>query len=115
MAGFTTAVFDELLVTFAGLATQMSLHTADPGGSGASEVSGPGYSRQPVAWTAPGGGEVSVDGLVEFEVPAATTVVYAGFWDDSAGWLGSVALADPESFAGPGFLELEPVTIAINN
>lgn len=115
MAGFTTAVFDELLATFTGLAAQMSLHTADPGGSGASEVSGPGYSRQPVAWTAPGGGEVSVDGLVEFEVPAATTVVYAGFWDDSAGWLGSVALADPETFAGPGFLELEPVTIAINN
>lgn len=115
MAGFTDELFNDMLGVFVAQAVEMSLHTGDPGPSGALEVSGPGYAREPVTWDTPESGQTSASTAVEFGVPASTLVVYAGFWDGSADWLGSVPLSQPEPFTGPGTLELEPITIAVNN
>jgi len=68
--------------------THCSLHTADPT-AGANEVTGggPAYARIPVTFANAGSGAALQNGTDPvFDVPAATTVVAVGYWDDvSAG------------------------------
>lgn len=58
-----------------------SLHTAFPGLTGASEVSGgaPAYARKAVAFAAPAGASRALSAAITFDVPA-TTVRWFGFW-----------------------------------
>jgi hypothetical protein len=82
----------------------VSLHVADPGPTGASEVTGGAYLRQgPIAFSQLSGPEPTVQGnaaLVTY--PAATapwgTVSYFGIWDAMAAgnFLGSGALTVPK-------------------
>ena len=59
----------------------ISLHTADPGTTGASEVSGGAYARVAVTWTASSGGSAaSNSGALTINVPASTTATYFGIW-----------------------------------
>lgn len=115
MAGFINFLFDQMLTVFSSAATTLSLHSGDPGSTGTNELVGVEYSRQSVTWGTPSGGEVSATGSVEFGVPAATSVTHVGFRDGSDNWLGSVALDEPEVFAGPGEIELDPITISLDN
>lgn len=86
--------------------THVSLHTADPGDTGASEVSGgsPAYARKAITFAAAASGLIddSTNG-VTFDVPASTTVAYVGYWSaiTSGTWLGSSAVTS-EAFAGQG-------------
>lgn len=61
----------------------VSLHTADPGTTGASEVSGGSYARVAVAWGTASGGSVSNSGAVAINLPASTTATYFGLWSAS--------------------------------
>ncbi len=63
----------------------VSLHTADPGTTGASEASGgsPAYARQAAVWAAPAGGVASA-GQVTFNVPAGS-YSYFGLWSALTG------------------------------
>lgn len=115
MAGFVNFLFDQMLDVFVAEATTASLHSGDPGGSGTNELVGVEYSRQPVTWGTPSGGEATASAPVDFGVPAATSVTHVGFRDGSDNWLGSVELAEPEIFAGPGEVELDPITISLDN
>lgn len=65
----------------------VSLHTADPGTTGASEVSGGSYARVAVAWNAASGGSVANSGALSLNLPASTTAAYFGIW--SAATLGT--------------------------
>lgn len=58
-----------------------SLHTAFPGLTGASEVTGgtPAYARKTVSFAAAAGGSRALSAAVTFDVPA-TTVRWFGFW-----------------------------------
>ena len=58
----------------------VSLHTADPGTTGASEVSGGTYARVAVTWNSPSGGSVSNCGALSINLPASTTASYFGVW-----------------------------------
>ena len=58
----------------------VGLHTATPGTSGASEVSGGSYARVAVAWGAPSGGAVANTGALSINLPASTTATYFGVW-----------------------------------
>ena len=58
----------------------VSLHTADPGTTGASEVSGGTYARVAVTWNSPSGGSVSNSGALSIHLPASTTASYFGVW-----------------------------------
>ena len=58
----------------------VSLHTADPGTTGASEVSGGTYARVAVTWNSPSGGSVSNSGALSINLPASTTASYLGVW-----------------------------------
>lgn len=86
--------------------THASLHTADPGDTGASEVSGgsPAYARKAIAFNAASAGAIddSTNGAV-FDVPAGVTVTHVGFWSaSSAGtFLASDAVTN-EAFAAQG-------------
>lgn len=79
----------------------LSLHTADPGDTGASEVSGGSYARQgPVTFDAPVAGESDNANAVEFlDMPAVTVTHFGLFTAVSAGtFLWGVALDASETF-----------------
>jgi hypothetical protein len=63
----------------------VSLHTATPGTTGASEVSGGTYARVPVTWTASSAGSAATNSgaALSINLPASTTASYFGIWSAS--------------------------------
>lgn len=61
----------------------VSLHTADPGTTGASEVAGGSYARQlaNTSFAAAGSGVKSSNAIVDFASMPAATVTHVGIWD----------------------------------
>lgn len=80
MAIATTAEKNSLATKYGADSLYAALFTADPGGTGAvtGEVTGgsPAYARKALTWGAASGGVVTV--TVTFDVPAGTTVTFAG-------------------------------------
>lgn len=62
---------------------KMSLHTADPGQTGANEVTGGSYARQSAGYNAASGGVCALAGTVSFTVMPAATVTHIGLWDST--------------------------------
>lgn len=62
-------------------APHMALHTADPGETGANEVAGGSYARQPASFGASSGGDIASDTLETFTSMPATTVVAISVFD----------------------------------
>jgi hypothetical protein len=60
----------------------VSLHSAYPGDTGASEISGgsPAYARKAKTWNAAAAGAVDDSNAPVLDVPAATTIGWLGFW-----------------------------------
>ncbi len=86
--------------------THVSLHTADPGDTGANEVSGgsPAYARKAIAFNAAASGTMddSTNGIT-FDVPAGTTVTHVGYWSAvTGGTFLAKSAQTPETFAGQG-------------
>lgn len=89
----------------------LSLHTADPGETGASECTGGSYARQAIAFSAASNpaGTIANSGTVTFSSMPAATVTHFAIWDASSagnclitGALGSsktVGAGDTVSFA----------------
>jgi hypothetical protein len=103
---FTAAVRNDMLDDLDTLATHASLHTADPGTTGASEVAGGSYARVAITWAAASGGSKALTGTAVFQVPAATTVTHAGTWSaSSAGtFRGGAALDSSQAYSTAGQL-----------
>ncbi len=79
----TTTNFKNLLLAASDINT-LSLHTADPGGSGTSaEVTGGGYVRQSCTFAAPAAGVRALSAEVAFTLPALQPVAFLGFWAGS--------------------------------
>lgn len=76
----TTELNQALVVTGWGF---VSLHTADPGTTGASEVTGGTYARVAVTWGAPSAGAVANSNALTINLPASTTAAYFGIWSAS--------------------------------
>lgn len=97
----------------AGAGTYISAHTADPGTTGTSEVTGGSYARQQTTWGAASAGS-RVGSQVSIPIPASTTVAYWGIWSAvSAGtFLGGFALAANEVFGAAGTLNHTPTITA---
>lgn len=67
----------------------ISLHTADPGNTGASELSGGAYARQAQGtWAAAGNNPTSYSNSATIEFPVATThwgtITHFGIWSASS-------------------------------
>ena len=78
----------------------VSLHTADPGETGASEVAGGSYARQAASFGAASSGQVQNDANIDFTGMPAITVVGFAIWDAASsgnclwtGWLSTVVRA----------------------
>ncbi len=76
-------ILDKFLrnVDFTITTVYVSLHTADPGETGASEVSGGSYARQACAFDAAASGATANSALETFSSMPAVTVTHAGLWD----------------------------------
>lgn len=85
----------------------MSLHTADPGSSGASELSGGSYTRQQVSFSAPSGGTASNAATLSFTGLPAATITHASLWDalTSGNFRQSGALAAPQTVSAGNTLQ----------
>lgn len=102
MAISTNVQKETLAVAYGSAATHVSLHTGNPGTSGASEVSGGGYARKPITWTA-GTSDGVVTGSVTIDVPASTTVTYTGVWTAlTGGTFLDAASVTSQAFASAG-------------
>jgi len=61
--------------------TYVSLHTADPGETGASEVVGGSYARQQAAFDAAVAGATQNTAIIDHTGMPAATVTHVGIWD----------------------------------
>lgn len=86
-----------------GGADYFSLHTADPGTTGASEVTGGSYGRVSAGFPAASSGAATNAGAT-INVPSGTTVTHWGRWTTaSAGtFFTGGALTAPETFGSAG-------------
>lgn len=86
-------------------AVYVSLHTADPGNTGASEVSGGSYARvnTTTKWGTPSSGSVSSNAALQFATATGSwgTVSYAALWDASTtgNFIGGGALTASKTVA----------------
>lgn len=60
--------------------TFLSLHTGDPGITGADEVTGGSYARQAENFSAAASGAITNASAISFTGMPACTVIYVGFW-----------------------------------
>ena len=82
----------------------VSLHTADPGNTGASEVTGGAYARQgPITFTSAGSNPTVASNSAILTYPAATaawgTIGFFGIWTAASGgtFQGSGAVTTPKA------------------
>jgi hypothetical protein len=94
-----TAVIASLVTT-----AYVSLHTADPGNTGANEITGGGYARQgPVAFTNSGSNPTIAANSAIVSYPTATaawgTIGFFGLWSAATAgtFNGSAAVATPKT------------------
>jgi hypothetical protein len=96
-------------------ATFISLHTADPGTTGASEVSGGTYARIATSWGTVSAGSVT-GSAATINVPASTTITHWGLWTAATGptfYYGGTLPAS-ETFGAAGTYALTPSLNATN-
>lgn len=111
---FTTAAKEAAALAVAALGNNVSLHTADPGTTGANEVTGgsPAYARKTTTW-AGGAADGSVTGsAVAFDVPAGN-YPFMGIWN-GATFIAGFALSSPTgALPGQTTVTVTP-TITVN-
>jgi len=93
---FTNASRETAALAISALGNYISLHTGDPGTTGASEATGgsPAYARKQTTWTG-GASDGTVSGSqVTFDVPAGT-YTHIGIWTAATGgtFIGGSALS----------------------
>ena len=94
-----------------------SLHTADPGDTGANEVVGgsPAYARRAITVGTAANGTRSASNQPTLDVPSGTTVRYVGYWSASSGgtFLGSYDVQD-EVFSVQGTYTITAATFSVS-
>lgn len=103
------ALLDELDESGALPAAYASLHTADPGATGADEVTGgtPAYARKALTWAAAAGASKGA-AMVTFDIPAGTEITHFGLWTAVSGgtFRGGSALPANETYGAQGTYDL---------
>lgn len=114
---FSTSGKNLMLDAWGTAADFASLHTADPGDSGANEVTGgsPAYARKAHTWNAANAGAMDNSNAPVFDVPAGTTVSWVGFWSAESGgtFYGAADVID-EVFAAQGTYTLTDADVDLN-
>ena len=80
------ATKEALATAYTGLGRWISLHTGDPGTTGANEATGgsPAYARKQTTWSVGGVDGIQTGSPVEIDIPAGT-YLYAGIWSVVSG------------------------------
>lgn len=95
---------------------EVSLHSAEPDGTGSNELAGGGYARQPVTWGTPSSGMVTASTDPEFSVPGeGTWVRWCGLWDDTGAFLGGIALDTQVEYPAAGTYTISPLRVGARN
>ena len=73
----------------------LSAHSADPGATGASELSGGGYARQSIVFGTATAGVIASNAAITIPNAGSTAVTHFGVWSASTGgtYLGGFLLA----------------------
>ena len=103
--------------------TYISLHTGDPGTTGANEISGgsPAYARKAASWSSVSGGAYTLSAALQFDITANTTVSHFGTWTAQTGgtFQGGEGLRDAannplsETFTAQGFYTITSATVQV--
>lgn len=80
MAIATTTQRENLAIAAGNGATHVSVHTADPGSTGANEVG----TRAPITWV-PGPADGQITGTATVTVTAGTAITHVGLWTAVSG------------------------------
>lgn len=93
----------------------VSLHAADPGTTGANEVTGgtPAYGRQAATFNAAANGERAMAAAEDFTGPANGAVTHFGVWA-GATFLGGGAITGDLAFNAEGAYRLTGATMHLN-
>lgn len=94
------------------LISHAQLHSADPGGSGTSNVTT--AARQPVAFDVDADGDLSITGTVAFTgVAASGAVTHVTFWSASTGgtWRGTYAVVGDQAANTAGEFNVTGIVI----
>ncbi|HEC09748.1 MAG TPA: hypothetical protein ENI86_09310 [Acidimicrobiales bacterium] len=107
---FNQTTRQSMLSYAAGTSTWASLHTSDPGETGASEASGGGYARVAITWGSPSGDSM-VSGSLDFTAPAGT-YTHIGYWTGNSGgtFKGKSELTPPIVLAATGAAHVSSIT-----
>src|SRR5690242_3793944 len=98
-----TTTKNDLAAKYGQDAAYGSLHTADPGTSGTSEVTGGTYARKALSWSAAANGQITATAI--FDVPSGATVTHAGlFTAASAGTFVDKVAITSQTFSSAGTL-----------
>jgi hypothetical protein len=113
MPGYTNTSKDAALTAIGTQGSWISLHSADPGTTGASEISGGSYARVQTTWGTAAASSMA-GSAVTINVPASTTVAYWGVWSAATGgtYEEGGTLPASETYAGAGTYTLTPTLTA---
>ena len=100
-----------MLDALGGVISHVSLHTADPGATGTSEVTGGSYARKSITWNAAATANLDSSNQPVFDVPGGTTITHAGYWSASTAgtFYGGRPLPSSEAFGADGTYTLTDV------
>lgn len=113
MPGIGVTAANAQLNAFAAGYTWISLHTADPGNVGASEVGYGPTGRQQVTWPAASGGQIAWTGSILIPITYPVAVLYFGIWSAQSGgaWGDGQLLAAPRVFTNNGYCQITAITL----
>jgi hypothetical protein len=118
MAGLNDTSKNLMLNALGAVAVFASLHTADPGATGTSEVSGgsPAYARKAITWNSAASGDLDNNANPVFDVPASTTITHFGLWSaaTTGTFYGSGALSASEVFSGQGVYTITDADVTLS-
>ena len=95
----------------------ISMHTADPGATGASECSGSGYARQSLTFNAASAkAATNASATTNTLTGALGPVTHFGIWDASTAgnFLGSAALTASKAVANSDTLTLSSLSVSLS-
>jgi hypothetical protein len=110
----STASKNERITDFIADITAVSLHSADPGTTGASELTGgsPAYARLTPAFSAASGGATNLSASLTFDIPAGGAPAYYGLWKGSTFFIGAALTAAESAYGAQGTYVLTSIPIS---
>ena len=112
MALSTAAKNSALDAIFQGAIT-VSLHTADPGATGANELTGGGYARQSATFTSASNGQTSNSATVTWTNLPASTITHVGVWKAGV-YQASAAATTPRTVASGDGVFVNPGSLTFS-